>query len=366
MARTDGEAQPEEVHDESRVEASQVAQKRMIAGSRASLASFSSRVSTDSAMEYRDLGTTGMKVSALSFGASSLGAVFHDINESDAVRTVHVAVDHGVNFIDVSPYYGATKAETVLGRALKQISRDRYYLATKVGQYGEGEFDFSAARITRGVDESLARLNLDYVDLIQCHDIEFVNLDQIVNETLPALHKLKSTGKVRHVGITGLPLKIFREVIDCVSPGMVETILSFCHYELNDISLASLVPYLKERRIGIINASPTGMGLLTERGTPAWHPASEAIKAGCRRAVEFCKQRGINIVELAIQFSISHPDLATTLVGTANSQNMLDNIRYAQTPIDPAKLAQVLEVLKPIHNFNFTRGLEENRDPIVS
>jgi L-galactose dehydrogenase len=107
------------------------------------------------------------------------------------------------------------------------------------------------------------------------------------------------------------------------------------------------------------------MGLLTERGAPAWHPASEAIKAGCRRAVEFCKQRGINIVELAIQFSIAHPDIATTLVGTASSRNILDNIRYAQTPLDREKLRQVLDVLKPIHSFNFTRGLEENRDPIL-
>ncbi|HEX3355666.1 MAG TPA: aldo/keto reductase [Tepidisphaeraceae bacterium] len=316
-------------------------------------------------MEYRELGKTGLKVSTLSFGASSLGAVFHEIDESDAVRTVHAAVEHGINFIDVSPYYGATKAETVLGRALKDIPRERYYLATKVGQYGEGEFDFSAGRVTRGVDESLRRLNVDYVDLIQCHDIEFVKLDQIVNETLPALHRLKQTGKVRHVGITGLPLKIFPAVIDRVAPGMVETILSFCRYELNDTSLEALVPYFKKKGIGIINASPTGMGLLTERGTPGWHPASETIKAGCRRAVAFCKERGINIVELAIQFSISHPDIATTLVGTASSQNILDNIHYAEKPLDREKLVAVMDVLKPIHNFNFTRGLEENRDPIL-
>src|SRR5205823_15037940 len=132
-------------------------------------------------MQYRALGTTGLNVSTLSFGASSLGGVFAPIDESDGVRAVHVAVDHGINFIDVSPYYGATKAETVLGRALKQIARDRYFLATKVGQYGEGDFDFSAARVTQSVDESLARLNVDYVDLIQCHDIEFVKLDPIID-----------------------------------------------------------------------------------------------------------------------------------------------------------------------------------------
>lgn len=317
-------------------------------------------------MQYRALGATGLKVSTLSFGASSLGGVFRQIDESDGVRTVHVAVDHGINFIDVSPYYGATKAETVLGRALGEIRRERFYLATKVGQYGEGDFDFSAARAVRSVDESLQRLHVDHIDLIQCHDIEFVKLDQIVNETLPALHKLKETGKVRHVGITGLPLKIFAAVIDRVGPGVVETILSFCHYALNDSSLQTLIPYLRERQIGIINAAPTSMGLLTEQGPPAWHPASATIKNGCRRAVEWCLAQGINPVGLAVQFSIANPDVTTTLVGTASSKEMLDNIRFAETPMDQDKLAHVLDILRPIHNHNFTRGLAENQDPAIS
>jgi L-galactose dehydrogenase len=316
-------------------------------------------------MEYRPLGQTGLQVSALSFGGSSLGGVFHDINEAEGIRTVHVAINHGVNFIDTSPYYGITKAETVLGKALKEIRRDRYYLATKVGQYGDNLFDFSADRVTRSVDDSLNRLNVEYVDLIQCHDIEFADLAQIVNETLPALHKLKETGKVRHVGITGLPLKVFMSVIDRAPAGAAETILSFCHYELNDTSLESIIPYLKQHGVGIINASPTGMGLLTERGAPAWHPASPTIQAGCRRAVQLCQSRGWNIVELAIQFAVAHPDIATTLVGTASPKNMLDNIRYAETPIDPDQMAAVREALRPIHNFNFVRGRAENRDPVV-
>src|SRR5262249_54570333 len=159
-------------------------------------------------------------------------------------------------------------------------------------------------------------------------------LDQIINETLPALHKLRETGKVRHIGITGLPLKIFPYVIDRAKPGSVETILSFCHYTLGDSSLETLIPYLKERQVGIINAAPTSMGLFTTHAPPAWHPASETIKASCRRAVEFCVERGIDPVQLAIQFSIANPDIATTLIGTASSQEMIDNIRYAETPPD--------------------------------
>lgn len=316
-------------------------------------------------MNFRPLGATGLNVSVLGFGASSLGGVFRSVDEPEAVRTVQVALDHGINFFDVSPFYGLTKAETVLGQALRGVARERYCLATKVGRYGEAEFDFSAARVTRSVDESLRRLGVDYVDLIQCHDIEFGDLRQISDETLPALHRLKAAGKVRHVGITGLPLKIFSEVIGRTPPGAVETILSYCHYELNDTSLLGLLPDMKTRGIGVISAAPTGMGLLTARGVPAWHPAPAAIRAGCRRAVEFCRAHGIDLVELAIQFAVAEPRIATTLVGSASPANMARNIAAASRPPDEEKLRAVLQLLEPIHNFNWRVGRPENNDPLV-
>lgn len=317
-------------------------------------------------MIRRPLGRTGLDVSVLSFGASSLGGVFRATDDDESIRTVHAALDLGINFIDVSPYYGATRAERVLGRALRGVARDRYYLATKVGQYGEGEFDFSADRVTRSLDESCARLGVDYIDVLQCHDIEFASLDQIVNETLPALLELKRAGRIGHIGITGLPLRIFPAVIDRVGEGVVETVLSFCHYELNDTSLESLLSYFAEKRVGVINASPTGMGLLTPRGVPAWHPAPPAMIEGARRAVEFCGSVGADIVKLAIQFSISHPGIATTLVGSANPENIRRNVAYAEEPVDAELLQRVLEILRPIHNHNFTRGRPENHDPIVA
>ena len=316
-------------------------------------------------MQYRDLGTTGLRVSTLSFGASSLGGVFRDVQEAECIRTVHLCFDRGINFIDVSPAYGETRAETMLGRALKGIDRDRYILATKVGQYGHEQFDFSRGRVLQGFEESCARLGVEHVELLQCHDIEFADHDQIVNETLPALVKLKEQGRIGFIGITGLPLENFRSILDRVPAGMVDTILSFCHYELNDHSLEELLPYLHGKGVGVINASPTGMGLLTERGAPDWHPAPEAIREGCRRAVEFCKKEGLDIVRLAVQFSISHPGMATTLVGSASSKNMTANIDHAVSPIDFGAMAAVLDVLKPVHNANFTRGRPEHCDPIT-
>src|SRR6516165_211809 len=318
-------------------------------------------------MEYRKLGNTGMEVSVLSFGASSLGGVFHPVSLADCMETVSAALDAGINLIDVSPAYGETLAETNLGKALRGIPRDRYYLATKVGAYSDakGDYDYSAERTERSLHESLARLGVDYVDIIQCHDVEFADHDQIVKETLPALHLLKRQGLARFVGITGLPLKIFPSILDRVDYGTVDTILSFCHYALNDNSLSDLIPYLKEKDVGVINASPTGMGLLTARGVPVWHPAGKAIVEGCRKATERCQAKDINIVKLAIQYSCSQPDIATTLVSTARPQAIKENVAYVQEPMDERLLAEVLEVLKPIHRFNFTRGRPEHRDPLI-
>jgi len=319
-------------------------------------------------MQYRPLGLTGLNVSVLSFGASSLGAVFHPVSVDECIETVHAALDGGMNFLDVSPAYGGTLAELNLGRALAGIPRERYLLATKIGSYSEArrDYDYSRASTERSVEHSLVRLGVDYLDLVQCHDIEFADHAQIANETLPTLLRLKEQGVVRHIGITGLPLGIFRTLLDRVPEGTVETVLSFCHYELNDTSLGDLLPYLKSKGVGVINASPTGMGLLTRRGVPAWHPASETIREGCRKAVRHCEQRGADIVKLAVQFCCANPDIATTLVGTANPANIRANIAYANEPIDEQLLAEVMEILAPIHNFNWTRGLPAHRDPILS
>ena len=308
-------------------------------------------------MDYRRLGKTELQVSVLSYGASPLGSVFREIDEAEGIRTVHTALDLGMNLIDVSPYYGLTKAETVLGKALRGVDRDRYILATKVGRYGLDEFDFSAARVTTSVDESLARLGVDHIDIIQCHDIEFVNLDQIVEETIPALRRLQETGKVRYVGITGLPIKIFTDV---VARAEVDTILSYCHYMLNDTALLEIIPALQAQDIGIINASPLGMGLLTNRGVPDWHLAPADVQQACAQAAAFCDEQGVDIAQLAVQFSVANPDIATTIVGSANPRNIEKNVRWIETPPDPALLAAVQAILAPVMNKSWPSGLPEN------
>ena len=292
-----------------------------------------------------------MRVSNLGFGASSLGGVFHDIREAEGIEAVHTAVDNGINFIDVSPYYGHLKAEIVLGKALKEIARDKYYLSTKVGRYGKdgkNYWDYSAERVTASVYESMERLNIDYIDLINVHDVEFQGdlpggLQKVVDETLPALVKLREKGVVGHVGITDLQPENLKWVIEHSEPGTVESVLSFCHYCLNDEMLLDYLDFFEQNNIGVINASPFSMGLLSQRGAPAWHPAPEPLKEACRKATEYCDQQGYPIDKLAIQYSTAlNPRIATTLFSSANPKNVLKNIGYVNEPFD-AQLAQKVQ-----------------------
>ena len=308
-------------------------------------------------MEYRTLGKTGLKVSALSFGASSLGGVFKPVGESVAIRTVHTALESGINFIDVSPFYGYTKAETVLGKALKGIPRDRYFLATKVGRYGDAEFDFSAKRSAASVDQSLERLGIDYIDIIQSHDNEYGDLNQVINETIPALRQIQKQGKARFVGVTGYPLKIFRTILSSTE---VDTILSYNHYSLNDTTLAGLLPGLQQKGVGIINASPVSQGLLTNHELPAWHPAPEDVRKACAEAAAYCRSQGTDIAKLAMQFSLSNPEIHTTLVGTADPANIEKNVKWIEEPIDKVVLGNVQRILAGIKDHVWVLGRPEN------
>lgn len=299
-------------------------------------------------MKYNNLGKTGLKVSSLSFGASSLGAVFHEINETNAIKAVHTAVDSGMNFIDVSPYYGHYKAETVLGKALREIDRSRYYLSTKVGRYGKdgvNTWDYSGRRAKESVYESMDRLNIDHIDLINVHDIEFADLNQVANETLPALVELREKGIVSHVGITDLQLENLQWVVDHVPEGTVEVVLNFCHHTLNDDKLVDYLDYFESHNIGVINASPLSMGLLSQRGAPAWHPAPTSLVEACKKAVAHCASKGYPIEKLAMQFSVSNPRIATTLFSSANPDNVKKNIEYIEQPLDWQLVQEVKDII---------------------
>ena len=258
-------------------------------------------------MKYNPLGQTGMNVSRLSFGASALGGVYGNVDEAEGIRAVHTALDLGINYFDVAPAYGGTVAETVLGKALKGIPRDRYYLSTKVGKYttaggfGQNTFDFSRARIRASLDESAGRLR-----------------------DVPA-----------------------------------DAALVHSHYTLNDRTALELLPDATARGIGIINAAPFSAGLLSGREGPAWHPASDRERRLFREAAAFCQQQGVPINKLAIQFSSQNPVFPTTLFSTTRSESVRHNVAWVDELYDTGLVAEVERILEPVmnHQWDYDQGV---------
>lgn len=310
-------------------------------------------------MDYRRLGRTDLSLPAIGFGTSTLGNAFGDIDPAEGTRAVHQALDSGINFFDSSPYYGITLSETRLGEALEG-RRDRAIVATKCGRYGFDEFDFSAKRVTASIDESLRRLRTDYIDLFQAHDVEFGDVQQIIQETVPALRKLQQQGKARYIGITGYPPKVLRRIAEAVP---VDSILSYCHYNLLNTEMDDvLTEFARERGIGLINASGLCMGLLTEQGPPDWHPAPPKVREAGKKAAAFCREQGADISELALRFALKNPFVSSTLIGIANTRQVETSLKLLQGAPDEALLAKVEAILAPVFNYSWPSGRPENQE----
>jgi len=309
-------------------------------------------------MQTRPLGKTGLRLPTLSFGASSLGQEFRSVTLDEALKSVRVALECGLNFIDTSPFYGRGMSEVLLGIALRDVPRDSYTLCTKLGRYDLQHFDFSAKRVAESVDVSLHRLGTDHLDILLCHDIEFVEMQQIVDETLPALRKVQQAGKVRFIGFSGYPMKIFKFILDQTP---VDCVLSYNQYTLQNTRFSDeMVPYLKAKGVGVMNAGPFSARLLTNAPLPNWLKEPEDVKAAARMAAEHCAKKGADIAKLALQFSIANPDITTTIAGSANPENIRNWAKWATEPLDLELLAEVQAIFKPVKNIGHTEGLAKN------
>lgn len=308
-------------------------------------------------MQYRRLGKTDMDVSILGFGASPLGNVFDECTQKDANETVHFAIDQGVNFFDVSPFYGLTLAEERLGKSLEG-KRKEIFLATKCGRYDLQEFDFSRDRILKSIDESLARLKTDYVDLIQLHDIEFVDKNQILDEAIPAIEEIKASGKARYIGITGLPVRYLAQIAREVN---IDTVLSWAHYNLLEDEINDeLVPLSKEKGFGLMNAAPLMQRILSDAPLPEWHRSPDEVKAMQPVLLEMCKKYGVRLSTVALKYAMDHSDIATTIVGMNKLDLIKQNVEAVDFQIPAALLEEITRLLAPVKNKMWFEGKPEN------
>ncbi|MDP6754032.1 MAG: aldo/keto reductase, partial [Verrucomicrobiota bacterium] len=270
-------------------------------------------------MVRRKLGNTDLELPVISYGASSLGQEFRRVTIDEALQSCRVALELGMNFIDTSPFYGRGMSEVLLGQVLRDLPREDFILGTKLGRYDLEHFDFSAKRVEESIDVSLHRMGVDHLDIILCHDIEFVEMQQIVDETIPAIQKIRDAGKVRYIGFSGYPMKIFPFIIDQID---VDVVLSYNNYHLQNTRFAELIPYFKEKGVGIMNAGPFCARLLTNAPLPEWHKEPEEVRVACKQAADLCAAQGVDIAQLAVQFCVAHPDITTTIAGSANPDNV--------------------------------------------
>jgi len=310
-------------------------------------------------MEKRSLHGTGLELPVLGFGASSIGAEFRPIDVNEAIRCVNVALERGMNYIDTAAYYGRGMSEVVLGRVLPQIPRDSYILSSKLGRYAPQHFDFSARRVAESVDISLERMQIDHIDIMFCHDIEFVDLDQVVNETIPALREQVDKGKVRFIGVSGYPMKIFTEMLERSD---LDVVLTYNHYTLQNDMALSLVDPCREKNVGLINAAPFSARLLTNFPLPAWHKATEEVRTIAAKAAAHAQDRGSDIAKLALQYSVANPDFTSCVTGSANPDRVNQWCDWIEEPLDQQLVHEVKEILEPIHNWVYVEGRPENND----
>jgi aryl-alcohol dehydrogenase-like predicted oxidoreductase len=302
-----------------------------------------------SSLPSRLLGRTGLHLPVLGLGTSALGAEFGPFDLQEAFSSVRVALDHGVNFIDTSPYYGRGMSEVLLGMALEGVPRENYTLCTKLGRYDVGSFDFSAKRVAESIDVSLHRLRTDHLDIVLCHDIEFVPLRQIIDETIPALRTMQKDGKVRFIGFSGYPMRIFRGILEETS---VDCVLGYNQFTLQNTRFADeVIPYLVDRGVGVINAGPFAARLLTELPLPVWSQAPPEVRKAAKTAAAHCAGKGVDIAKLALQFSLTHPDITTTIAGSASPADIRKWASWIREPIDRELLAEVRAIFEPVKNI---------------
>jgi L-galactose dehydrogenase len=306
-------------------------------------------------MQYRPLGKTGLSVSVLSQGGAAIGQQYGPVSVAEAADCVHAAADAGVNLIDTSAYYGKGKSEEILGEVLQGGWRDKVLLCTKAGRLDRAEFDFTPAGMRACLEGSLRRLRTDHVDILLAHDIEFADdYERVFTDTADVLHRLKKEGMARFVGMSCYPLGLLRRAVERCH---LDVVISYCHYTLqNTRLLTELLPAAEARGVGVLNASPLAMGLLSRHGPPPWHPAPAGVKAACAAAVDLCRSRGVGPEVLALQFCLAEERVPSTITGTAKPDELATNLRALQAPPDPGVLAEVQRVLEPVKDHVWPSG----------
>ena len=323
-------------------------------------------------MEYRTLGTTGVKVSPLCLGAMMFGA-WGNTDHDDSVRIIHQALDAGINFIDTADVYSAGESEKIVGKALAGGRRDNVVLATKFhARMGSDPNQQGNSRrwIMQEIDASLRRLQTDWIDLYQVHRPLPEECD--VDETLGALTDLVHAGKIRYLGSSTFPAHLIveaqwvaerrsRERFVCEQPP----------YSLLVRGIeADVLPVCRRYGMGVIPWSPLAGGWLSGRyrkgkGTPTSLraeripgrydmslPENQRKLEAADRLAQLAEEAGMTLIELALAFVLQHPAVTAAIIGPRTMEQLESQLAAPKIRLDATLLDRIDEIVPPGTNLN--------------
>jgi aryl-alcohol dehydrogenase-like predicted oxidoreductase len=322
-------------------------------------------------MDYRTLGTTGVKVSPLCLGAMMFGA-WGETDHDESIRIIHRALDAGINFIDTADVYSRGESEQIVGKALAGGRRDNVVLATKVhGTMGDDPNEFGNSRrwIVKEVENSLRRLGTDWIDLYQIHRPE---ADTNIDETLGSLSDLVRAGKVRYIGSSTFPAsQIVEAQWVAERRGRERFVCEQPPYSMLVRGVESdVLPTCRRHGMGVIPWSPLAGGWLSgryrlEQDVPQSRRARmipsryDMSLPGNQRKLEaadslakLAEDTGITLIELALAFVIRHPAVTAAIIGPRTMEHLESQLPAADVTLSDEVLDRIDEIVPPGVNFN--------------
>ena len=297
-------------------------------------------------METREIGGTGLHVTALGFGGAPVGNEVADCEEDLAIATVERAYESGIRFFDTAPIYGLGRSERRIGRALAGIPRDQFVICTKVGRLLEPRnvgsaftepdivFDWSRDGVMRSLDESLRRLGMDRVDIALLHGPDDY-YEAAIGMAYPVLADLRSQGVVTAIGAGmnewEMSARFAREAdFDCI-------LLAGRYTLLDQSALAEFLPLCEEQGISVILGGPFNSGILasdlSDEATYQYVKAPPEILERARRIGSVCDRYAVPLNAAALQFGLAHPAVASTIPGARRPAEVEDNVRAVTHPV---------------------------------
>ena len=294
---------------------------------------------------------TGALGSRTTLGFGSSGMSRDWVSDETAQSTFDAAWSAGIRTIDTAPFYGTGRSEVLVGRALRGIPRDTYTLSTKVGRSilgapnpreagSDWRFDYSADAIKRYIDESLARLGVDRIDLLYIHDAN-EGIDQAIAETFPVLADLRDQGVI---GAIGAGLTTVDPFLRFACETDIDWFLVAGRYSLLVMDgLAELLPLAEEKGIGVVIAQALAGGLIDGQPNPRlfYAPLTGATRTKVARIASVCQRHGVPTAAAAIQFPLAHPAVRGLLTGPETGDQMRQNLEWWTLPIPDALWADL-------------------------